>query len=103
MKRIIALAAITVVGVFAACGLGTESSSEEGLSTLQSEVNACTQPQKVLICHVPELEDGGVGVPFTICVAAKAEAAHLAHGDTAGACAVTPPADAGTPVDAGLN
>jgi hypothetical protein len=45
----------------------------------------------VLVCHVPP---GNPDNPVTIEVAAPAVSAHLAHGDTEGACAgETPPAE----------
>ncbi|HEY7472917.1 MAG TPA: hypothetical protein VIE68_11280 [Gemmatimonadota bacterium] len=56
---------------------------------------------KVLVCHVPP---GNPENPHTIEVGESAVPAHLAHGDTEGACAeeipagegeVTPPAEGG--------
>lgn len=46
------------------------------------------KPEKVELCHIP---GGDPGNQHTISVGAPAEAAHLAHGDVAGACDVERP------------
>src|SRR5262249_30087329 len=59
----------------------------------------CTNPKKVLICHIPP---GNPANAHDICVGMRAVAPHQAqHGDTIGACSPQPPPppppDGGTP------
>jgi len=56
----------------------------------------CTNPKKVLICHIPP---GNPANAHDICVSTHAVEPHQTHhGDTIGACSPPPPTDdAGTP------
>jgi hypothetical protein len=60
----------------------------------------CTNPKKVLICHIPP---GNPGNAHDICVGKSAVEPHQQrHGDTLGTCAPQPPPpDAGTTPDTG--
>lgn len=64
--------------------------TEEGAVTLANGQQACTNPKKTLICHIPP---GNPDNAHSICVGNAAVAPHQAqHGDTIGACApVDPP------------
>jgi hypothetical protein len=72
--------------------------TEELAVTSSSGQATCTNPKKVLICHIPP---GNPANAHDICVSENAVATHQAqHGDTIGACAAqpppTPPPDAGS-------
>lgn len=96
------MTAAVVSLVFVACG---DPYGEEHDILGQYEhplVNAdgtksCTNPKKVLICHVPP---GNPANARAICVGSPAKEAHLAHGDLLGDCVAT---DGGTtaPTDGG--
>src|SRR5687768_17144845 len=75
-------------------GGSSEDSSAYSAGADQQSLEAgeeCLSP-KVLICHIPP---GNPLNEHTICVGPSARAAHLAHGDVAGACAADS-TDAGT-------
>ena len=68
---------------------GTEEYAVRGANG----VVECTNPKKVLICHIPP---GNPANAHDICVGHQAVEPHQRnHGDTIGACAVTPTPDAG--------
>src|SRR5689334_9913033 len=70
--------------------------TEESAVTLANGQASCTNPTKVLICHIPP---GNPANAHDICVGHQAVGPHQAHhGDSLGACAPTPPDDS---VDAG--
>lgn len=89
-----------VVFWFAAVGCSVDSApgaddtehmtgTEEAAVILAPGVVACTNPDKVLVCHIPP---GNPANAHEICVGAAAVDAHQSHhGDTLGAC--TPPDD----------
>lgn len=71
-----------------ACEGGVPPEDDEG-----EEEEEDSGQERVVLCHAPP---GNPENPVTIEVAAPAVPAHLAHGDTEGACAgETPPADEG--------
>jgi hypothetical protein len=62
--------------------------TEEDAVMLNGQM-ACTNPKKVLVCHIPP---GNPDNAHDICVSTHAVAPHQAnHGDTLGACAAPPP------------
>jgi hypothetical protein len=71
--------------------------TEEYAVTLANGAPGCTNPKKVLICHIPP---GNPDNAHDICVGHQAVAPHQEHhGDTIGACA--PGGGDGGDVDAG--
>ena len=73
--------------------------TEEHAITLADGEKGCTNPKKVLVCHIPP---GNPANAHDICVSAHAVEPHQArHGDTTGACVAEPPPDAGTGSDDG--
>ena len=97
------LAGFVLCGSLAGCGASQEADSsmyltgtEEDAVTLPNGVIGCTNPKKVLICHIPP---GNPGNEHSICVGKSAVEPHQRnHGDTIGACVPAPPPD----VDAGM-
>ena len=71
--------------------------TEEQAVTLANGQLGCTNPKKVLVCHIPP---GNPENAHTICVGASAVKAHEKnHGDSQGACASEPPPDEDPPGD----
>jgi hypothetical protein len=93
-----------VFAVAAACTGSHDDSlyltgTEESFVTLPDGTKACTNPKKVLICHVPP---GNPANAHTICVGRPATNAHQTHhGDLLGACESEPepPPDEPPPPD----
>ena len=92
-------------GLTAAClemTVGDESmylTGTEEYAVVRAGVTTCTNPKKVLICHIPP---GNPANAHSICVGESAVEPHQRlHGDGIGACGGTPPPppgdDAGTP------
>jgi hypothetical protein len=97
MYRGLGVVAVTAaVAVYLACG-GPDA--RDGAALRADEIQRLgAGSQKVIICHIPP---GNPANAHTIVVGAPAEAAHMAHGDTAGPCNARAGAlDAGEP-DAG--
>ena len=79
MKRILSLSTLLCLCMVVAFAIG--ESSAKGKPDNPGRGNG--QGQKVCLCHIPP---GNPGNAQTICVGAPAVRAHLAHGDTLGAC-----------------
>ena len=93
------VSAFVLCSSLAGCGTSQDDSSmyltgtEEYAVTLPNGQVTCTNPKKVLICHIPP---GNPANAHDICVGHQAVEPHQTHhGDTIGACT---PAD----VDAGV-
>jgi hypothetical protein len=64
--------------------------TEEDAAVLNGQLT-CTNPKKVLVCHIPP---GNLDNAHGICVSDHAVAPHQQqHGDTLGSCAAPPPGD----------
>jgi hypothetical protein len=88
--------AIVAIAFAAAAGVGlAEITSEPSIGTFAAVTTKATTTgagrQKVAVCHVT-----GNGSSHTINIAEPAVPAHLAHGDTAGACATVATTTGGT-------
>lgn len=87
------LLASLLLGSLAGCTGQSDDSlyltgTEEAAVTLPDGSKACTNPKKVLICHIPP---GNPANAHTICVGKAATEPHVSHhGDTLGACATEP-------------
>ena len=67
--------------------------TEEYAITLANGQPGCTNPKKVLICHIPP---GNPANQHDICVSTHAVEAHQTHhGDAVGACSPQPPPPSG--------
>jgi hypothetical protein len=89
-------ASFLLLGLAMGC---VSETSDESMYLTGTEENAvmlngqmtCTNPKKVLVCHIPP---GNPDNAHDICVSTHAVAPHQQHhGDTVGACAPTPPDD----------
>ena len=103
-KLYILLGILLSGAIAAACFSSSEDDSmyltgtEEYAITGKNGQPECTNPKKVLICHIPP---GNPANAHDICVSTHAVEPHQTHhGDTVGACNPQPPPpsdDAGTP------
>jgi hypothetical protein len=81
MKRVGAMVLIAVLSYVTALGCVGKTNGMEG--TVGEVSRAQTAGDKAVICHIPP---GQPAARQTITVSEAAVSAHLAHGDTAGAC-----------------
>jgi hypothetical protein len=71
--------------------------TEEYAVTKANGMKDCTNPKKVLVCHIPP---GNPDNAHDICVGASAVEPHQTqHGDTLGACVPPPPPPPPPPTD----
>ena len=82
-------ASALVVGCINSNDSASNSSDATGLRTVGSLSDTAGTP-KVVVCHIPP---GNPANAHTITVGAPAVRAHLAHGDTLGACKDVAPPD----------